>query len=445
VRRQYFLALFCGTLIPLSHALGQTTATDSAPLLHTGITGVKRATGLSDPTFVLRLRPVQHVVLDAVAAPVSAPHIDSLLQGAPVSRADLVTLGILRPQGALYAIAYLVLTADDQRAIYSAAQTYGPSLARAYESHRAEFDRLFTRYHRAALRPDLAFAVIAGMSLNWDGLKLTTELNYRVAPTHYPNGDAYLFHSNQPGANNPGDGVYSESHSLPGPQMTFTTFGDGPSIPRLHGIPDVFDGPIEDGLAFLKNDAAAYGAVQGELIAYIEEATADAGRIMTALAAAPLTEPVLRARVQISATRFDASLKFLESLGYIRKTGDAESTRKTGETESTRKTGDTYDVAVPVLTPRDKPMLDSTLALSRRIMTEWLAANHASMEHDLSGLSSVRDGLPFAAPFSEIWHYVFGTATKSLAADGFFADPRAPNHPDTGYVPLVWATSLYHL
>jgi hypothetical protein len=90
-------------------------------------------------------------------------------------------------------------------------------------------------------------------------------------------------------------------------------------------------------------------------------------------------------------------------------------------------------------------MLDSTLAVSRRIMTEWLAANHAQMEHDLSGLSSVRDGLPFAAPFSEIWHYVFGTATKSLAADGFFADPRAPNHPDTGYVPLVWATSLYHL
>ena len=207
--------------------------------------------------------------------------------------------------------------------------------------------------------------------------------------------------------------------------MTFTTFGDGPSIPRLHGIPDVFDGPAEDGLAFLKNDAAAYGAVQGELIAYIEEATADAGRIMTALAAAPLTEAALRARVSLPAARFDASLRFLESLEYIRKTGD------------------TYDVAVPVLTPRDKPMLDSALALSRRIMTDWLAANHASMEHDLSGLSSVRDGLPFAAPFSEIWHYVFGMAAKSLAADNFFADPRSPKLTrDTGYVPLVWATLL---
>jgi hypothetical protein len=414
-------------LIPLGQSSGQITTPDSAPLLHTGITGMKRATGLADPTFVLSLRPVQHVVLDAVAGPIGAAHIDSLLRGTPVSRADLVKLGILRTQGARYAIAYLVLTVEDQRAIYAAAQTYGPSLAHAYESHRAEFDRLLGQYSRAELRAELEFAVVAGMSMNWDGLKLTTELGYRVAPTRYANGDAYLFHSNQPGAHNPGEALYSESHSVPGPQTTFTTFGDGPSVPRLHGIPDVFDGPVEDGLEFLKGDAPAYGAVQNELLAYIEEAIADAGVIMTTLADTPLAEPALRARVSLPDARFQASVRLLESLGYIHKTAD------------------TYDVAVPVLTPRDKPMLDSTLALSRRIMTEWLAANHGAMEHDLAGLSSVRDGLPFAAPFSEVWHYVFGFAAKSLAADGFFADPRAPGHRDTGYVPLVWATALYHL
>ncbi len=427
--RRRFLALFCGTLIPLAHASGQSAGQppDSAPLLHTGITGVKHATGLADPTFVLKLRAVQHVVLDAVNSPITAAHIDSLLLGAPVSRADLVKLGILRPHGNEYAIAYLVLTADDQRAIYTAALTYGPSLARAYESHRAEFDRLFARYRRSDLRADLAFAVVAGMSLNWDGLRLTTELGYRAAPVHYPNGDAYLFHSNQPGANNPADGIYSESHSLPGPQTTFTTFGDGPSMPRTYGIPDVFDGPAEDGLESLKGDPAAYGAVQGELLAYIEYGAADAGLLMAALADAPLTVPALRTRVPLPDARFNASLRFLEALGYIRKSGD------------------TYDDAVPVLTPRDKPMLDSALALSRRIMTAWLTANHGAMEHDLAGLSSVRDGLPFAAPFSEVWHYVFGVAAKSLAADGFFADPRAPGRRDTGYVPLVWATSLFHL
>jgi hypothetical protein len=384
-------------------------------------------TGLADPTFVLKLRPVQHVVLDAVAGPIAAAHIDSLLHGTPVSRADLVTLGILRPHGNEYAIAYLVLTADDQRAIYAASEMYGPSLAHAYESHRADFDRLLAHYRRPALRAELAFAIVAGMSMNWDGLKLTTELGYRVAPVRYPNGDAYLFHSNQPGANNPALGIYSESHSLPGARMTFTTFGDGPSIPRTHGIPDGFDGPAEDGLESLKNDPATYGAVQGELLAYIEDAATDAGAVMAALAETPLTVPALRARVVLPDTRFGASLRLLEALGYIRRSGD------------------TYEVAVPVLTPRDKPMLDSTLALSRRIMTEWLAANHSAMEHDLAGLSSVRDGLPFAAPFSEVWHYVFGLAAKSLAADGFFADPRAPSHRDTGYVPLVWATSLYHL
>jgi hypothetical protein len=423
--RRTFLVLVFGTLIPLAQSAGQSP--DSAPLLHTGITGVKHATGLADPTFVLSLRPVQHVVLDAVAGPIGAAHIDSMLHGAPVSRADLVKLGILRTQGNEYAIAYLVLTADDQRAIYAAALTYGPSLARAYESHRAGFERQFARYRRPDLRPELAFAVVAGMSMNWDGLELTTELGYRAAPVHYPNGDAYLFHSNQPGANNPAEGLYSESHSLPGPRMEFTTFGDGPSIPRTYGIPDVFDGPAEDGLASLKGDPTAYGAVQGELITYIEDGTTDAGALMAALADAPLTVPALRARVALPDARFNASLRFLQALGYIRRSGD------------------TYDVTVPVLTPRDKPMVDSALALSRRIMTGWLATNHGAMEHDLAGLSSVRDGLPFAAPFSEVWHYVFGLAAKSLAAAGFFADPRAPGRRDLGYVPLVWATSLYRL
>jgi hypothetical protein len=423
------LALFCGTLTPLRHSAAQSSgqSPDSAPLLHTGITGVKSATGLADPTFVLRLRPVQHAVLDAVAGPVTAAHVDSLLHGTPVSLADLVKLGILRPHGNDYAIAYLVLTADDQRAIYAASETYGPSLAHAYESHRADFERIFARYPRPARRAELTFAIIAGMSLNWDGLKLTTELGYRAGPTHYPNGDAYSFHSNQPGANNPSLGIYSESHSLPGTPMTFSTFGDGPSIPRTYGIPDVFDGPAEDGLESLKNDPATYGAVQGELITYIEDGATDAGTIMTALAGAPRTASALRAHVALPAPRFDASLRFLDALGYIHKAGD------------------TYDIAVPTLTARDKPMLDSALALSRHIMTEWLAANHAAMEHDLSGLSSVRDGLPFAAPFSEVWHYVFGAAAKSLAADGFYADPRATGRRDAGYIPLVWATSLYHL
>jgi hypothetical protein len=434
--RRRFLALICGTLIPLAHSAAQSPgqSPDSAPLLHTGITGVKHVTGLADPTFLLKLRPVQHVVLDAVAGPISAAHIDSLLHGTPVSRADLVTLGILRPHGNEYAIAYLVLTADDQRAIYAASETYGPSLARAYESHRGDFDRLLAHYHRPALRAELAFAIVAGMSMNWDGLKLTTALGYRVAPVHYPNGDAYLFHSNQPGANNPALGIYSESHSLPGARTTFTTFGDGPSIPRTHGIPDVFDGPAEDGLESLKEDPVAYGAVQGELLAYIEDAATDAGAVMAALADTPLTVPALRARVVLPDARFNASLRFLDALGYIHKSGGTHDV----------KSGDTYDIAVPMLTPRDKPMLDSTLALSRRILTEWLASNHAAIEHDLGGLSSVRDGLPFAAPFSEVWHYVFGMAAKSLAADGFYADPRAPGRRDTGYIPLVWATPLFH-
>lgn len=424
---RHILGLLLGTLLSVAHASAQTPAPDSAPMLHTGITGVKTVTGLADPTFVLSMRPVQHVVLDAVDGPLDAAHIDSLLHGTTVTRADLVKLGILRPRGDRYAVAYLVLTREDQRAIYKVAKSYGPSLAGAFESHQADFDRLMRGYSRPDLRSELAFDLVAGMAMNWDGLKLTTEMGYRSAPSKYPNGDAYLFHSNQPGANNAMNGLYLESHSIPGPRMTFTTYGDGASIPRVHGIPDVFDGPAEDGVENLKGDPEVYGATQNELIVYISEGVADAGDIIAAVAAAPRSESALRRQLPLPDARFHASLRFLEALGYIRRSGNS------------------YEIAVPVLTTRDKPLVDSTIALSRHIMSTWLTQHHDSLEHDLAGLSSVRAGLPFASPFSEVWHYVFGFATKSLAADGFYVDPSAPGRRDAGYVPLVWATSLYRM
>jgi hypothetical protein len=260
--------------------------------------------------------------------------------------------------------------------------------------------------------------------MNWGGLKLTTAMGFRVAPTTYPNGDAYLFHSSQPGAKNAMEGLYSESHSLPGPRVTFTTFGDGPSTPRLRGIPDVFEGPVGDGVEGLKADPAVYAATEHALLVYVSEASADAGDIIAAIADHPQSVAALRRRVVIPRARFDAAIQLLDALGYIRKIGD------------------NYDIAVPVLTARDKPLVDSTLALSRRIMATWLTANHDTLVHELAGLSSMKAGLPFALPFSEVWHYVFGFAAKGLAEDGFFADPRAEGRRERGYVVLVWGRGV---
>lgn len=101
-----------------------------------------------------------------------------------------------------------------------------------------------------------------------------------------------------------------------------------------------------------------------------------------------------------------------------------------------------YLAGVPVLIESEKPLVDATLKLSREIMTDWLHRNYAPMKNELSGLSPMRNGVPFSLVFSEAWHYEFGFATKSLAESGFYANPRAPGNRYEGYVPLVWASSL---
>ena len=64
-------------------------------------------------------------------------------------------------------------------------------------------------------------------------------------------------------------------------------------------------------------------------------------------------------------------------------------------------------------------MSDAALDLSRSIMSEWLRSNYLPMEKELSGLSPMHNGLPFSLVFSEVWHYTFGFATKSLAESHF--------------------------
>lgn len=75
-------------------------------------------------------------------------------------------------------------------------------------------------------------------------------------------------------------------------------------------------------------------------------------------------------------------------------------------------------------------------------MTDWLRRKYPTMKDELSGLSPMPNGVPFSLAFSEVWHYEFGFATKSLSESGFYANPRAQGNRYEGYVPLVWASSL---
>jgi hypothetical protein len=392
-------------------------------LISTSVTGSIRASGLDDPQYVLSFIPIQRLMLDATRRPLAREEIERGVQGTPVTLDHLLRLDLLRKDGGRYRLNYLLFTVGDQRVVYSAGARCGQSLADAFRAHKAEFEEILGRYPNAALRPQLMFDLIAGPALNWGGLDLAMELGYRVQPPRHANGDVYLIHSAERGAQLDFRGLYLDSQTAPGSKMSFSTFGDGDSLPRLQGLPDVFEG-LEGAVEDWKKLPDVYAALRSEYVVLVLLAIDDAGQIMSAIAEGTDTDTALAESVSIPEDRRRAILSLLAATGYLREVDHR------------------YLVGVPVLTERDKPMVNAALKLSREIMIEWLRQNYPSLEKELAGLSPMRNGLPFSLVFNEVWHYVFGFATKSLAESGFCANPRARGTRYEGYVPLVWASSV---
>lgn len=395
-----------------------------APLLHTAVTGRISATGLNDPQYLLSFPSVQRAMLRATEHCLKQSEIEKELMGTPVSLADLLRLGLLRESENTYCLNYLLLTVQDQEAIYKVGAHYGQSLAADFRVHKHEFDVILDHYPNANLRSQLLFDLVAGVSLNWRGLDLTTELGYRIEPPRHENGDIYIVHSNELGAKLDSAGLYLDSETAPGSKMSFSTFGDGNSLPRLLGLPDVFDG-IETATDSWQNTPDVYGALRSEYVTYVLLALDDAGQIMDAVGNGNDTDAAIAKAVVISEERRKATLGLLTAIGYLRVTDNHN-----------------YVIAVPVLRESDKSMVDASVELSRTIMARWLKQNYPKMKQELATLSPMRNDVPFSLAFNEVWHYVFGFAAKSLAESGFYANPRAASSRYAGYVPLVWATSV---
>src|SRR5207237_8857173 len=111
----------------------------------------------------------------------------------------------------------------------------------------------------------------------------TTELGYRVQPPHHANGGVYLVHSEEGGAQLDFTGLYLDSETAPGSRMSFSTFGDGASLPRLQGLPDVFDG-LESAMDAWRKLPDVYAALRSEYVGLLLLAIDDAGQVMNAVA-----------------------------------------------------------------------------------------------------------------------------------------------------------------
>lgn len=415
-----FFVLGLGHAAQANHPADETIG---KPLISTGVTGRISGSGLDDPQYVLSFVPVQRLMLDAVQRPLTKAEVDNALAGTPVSLNNLLQLELVRQEKDTYRLNYLLLTVQDQQTMYRVSAPYGRSLADEFRAHKAEFDEIFSRYPNAALRPQLMFDLIAGAGLNWSGLDLTTELGYRINPPRHPDGSVYLVHSRERGAHLDFAGLYLDSQTAPGSKMSFSTFGDGDSLPRLQGLPDVFDG-LESATDNWRRLPEVYAALRSEYVTYILLAMDDAGLVMDAVALGADTDTALAKAVSIPEARRKATVRLLTATGYLNDTDHR------------------YSAGVPILTERDKPLVEATLRLSRAIMAEWLHRNYTPMKDELAALSPMRNGVPFSLAFSEVWHLEFGFATKSLAESGFYANPRAPGNRYEGYVPLVWASSV---
>jgi hypothetical protein len=305
-------------LSPVVQAQSSVPKAPDEPLMSTGVTGSIRASGLNDPQYVLSFVPIQRLILDATRHPLTIEEIEKGVQGTPVTLDHLLRLELLRKDGDKYWLNYLLLTVRDQQAVYSASAGYGQSLAEAFRGHKAEFEEVFSRYPNAALRPQLMFDLIAGAALNWGGLHLTTELGYRVQPPRHANGDVYLIHSVERGAQLDLTGLYLDSQTAPGSKMSFSTFGDGDSLPRLQGLPDVFDG-LESAVEDWKKLPDVYSALRSEYVVLLLLAIDDAGQIMSAIADGTDTDSALAKNVFIPEDRRKAILALLTVTGYLRE------------------------------------------------------------------------------------------------------------------------------
>ena len=75
-------------------------------------------------------------------------------------------------------------------------------------------------------------------------------------------------------------------------------------------------------------------------------------------------------------------------------------------------------------------------------MAAWHEANYARIRQALSDLTPIRNGVPFERVYTEIWHFVFGFANRTLVQEGFFANPYAESRRYQGFIPVVWDARL---
>lgn len=377
------------------------------------------------------------------AGPLSEAEVTAGLAGTSATLNDLVRTRLIRVTPAGYVIGFNYFTLADMRRVHAVASRDVPSLVDTYLRHAREFDRIFSRYPvKSVPRKRLATAVMAGIALNWDGLDKTMAWGYRRPQLVRGPGWKYSFFASEddPAYSEHGfiwgsSTIFGEHDNLSGAPVdfSFSSFGDPYSDPRIN-FPDLFAMPLSDMSADVAAAVSAIGTrdesyMGDELHAVLGPSRARSiGPMLFALRRGPQTPGALARYVEPADRRHaGAFLQLLIATDYIRQRSDGR-----------------YELIAPVLDREDAPMLGEALALHRSILHQWLASHYPKERTELSGLTAMRQGVPFESLFTQIWHEYFGLATRQLVQRGFIGDPysSALRHPNS--IPMVWRRSIYH-
>lgn len=384
---------------------------------------------------------VRHLLQSLQRHPISEEEAEKRLAGSRTKLTDLTRLGLVALNRGRVRIAFALFSAGDMRLIHAIAMKYVPSLVAEYRSHAAELTRILSHYPVASVsRKRLAFVLLAGVSLNWDGLRVLSDLGYRRPRLVSGPGWQYSFWASADTPEYSYRGYYWGSSTFPADSInldppldfSFSSFGDPASDPRMN-FPDLFDIQPKDMTRRVREAAQRLGlrndSALGNTITDVIglERAREVGAILFAMRGGARDEARICAPLPKSEhAECHDMLSLLAAAGYVRPARHGS-----------------YVLLVPVFDVQDRPMTDAVLALSRKTMTAWLKENYAPLRRDLGSLSALHEGVPYPALFTQIWHELFGLTTRELVTSGMIEDPYARGTPWPGSVPTVWRSAVF--
>lgn len=414
-------ALFlCLLAVSVAPAFGQEKP------LQLGVTGSTPEEDTKDPTFILRTADVQHLVLRIAERPREEAYINEVIAGMPFTVEDMVAVGLLREDEGLYWIDFNLLSVQDQRAILDLSEEWGRSLAESVLEHRARFEAIAAAHAQPHVNAAyFLFIVLGCFSLDWDGLDLTEEEGYRAGAQRTLDGESFTPWAKEKGAEISLEGLFWGSHNQRAEEFTFTTFGDHHALPRF-GLPDML---WSTGDAFRRYSdlPEERRAAARMLSAYVGDALNDIARVMAALRTRDHSPSELAGATGIEEEKLGRIVRLLEGADYLSIDGE------------------TIRGRALVFSAGDAARVRETLDLGREIMAAWHEANYGAIRERLADLTPTRNGVPFERVYTEVWHFIFGVANRTLVERGFLADPYAGERRHAGFLPAIWQNGITEL